>query len=100
MNDPNRNAGIVNVNPPASENIPFHIQTTYKFIDPQFGGENSTPTLLLTPIDIACVGLFKHNPNAFDPDKDSLSYRLIVPLQGVGSQVPNYNFSQSNFAGF
>lgn len=93
MTDQNRNAGIVNVNPPASENIPFHIQTTYKFIDPQFGGGNSTPELLQPPIDVACVGqLFKHNPNAFDPDKDSLSYQLIVPLQGIGTQVPNYSF--------
>jgi gliding motility-associated-like protein len=95
MYDQNRNGGIVNVNPPSSENVPFHIETIYSFQDPQFGGSNTTPYLLQPPIDIACIGKpFKHNPNAFDPDGDSLSYHLIVPLQGIGSQVPNYTFPQ------
>jgi gliding motility-associated-like protein len=95
MTDQNRNGGIVNVNPPSSENVPFHIETIYSFQDPQFGGSNTTPYLLQPPIDIACIGKpFKHNPNAFDPDGDSLSYQLIVPLQGIGSQVPNYTFPQ------
>lgn len=91
MTDPNRNGGILNVNPPASDVVPFHIQTTYTFLNSQFQGCNSTPVLLKPPVDFACVGQpFKHNPSAFDVDKDSLSYHLIVPLQGVGSQVPNY----------
>src|SRR5690606_33294056 len=38
-----------------------------------------------------------HNPGAYDPDGDSLSYELIVPLQAEGSQVPNYTFPQSIF---
>ncbi len=93
MTDPNRNAGIVNVNPPQSENIPFHIETIYKFLDPQFGGSNTTPYLLQDPIDNACVGRpFRHNPNAFDPDLDSLSYRLGIPKQAIGVNVPNYSF--------
>lgn len=93
MTDPNRIKDIVNVNPPSSVNIPFHIETTYKFQDPQFQGNNTTPYLLQPPIDNACVGKpFKHNPNAFDPDGDSLSYQLIVPLQGLGSPVPNYTY--------
>ncbi len=93
MTDPNRNGGILNVNPPASDVVPFHIQTTYTFLNSQFQGCNSTPVLLKSPIDFACVGQpFKHNPSAFDIDKDSLSYHLIVPLQGVGSPVPNYFF--------
>ncbi len=93
MTDQNRIGGIINVNPPASDNIPFHIQTTYSFQDAQFGGSNTTPYLLQEPVDNACVGKpYKHNPNAFDPDGDSLSYELIVPLQGPGVEVPNYSF--------
>lgn len=93
MTDPNRNAGIINVNPPQSENVPFHIETIYTFQDPQFGGTNSTPKLYQPPIDQACVGKpFKHNPNADDPEGDSLSYHLIVPLQALGTPVPNYSF--------
>ena len=93
MTDPNRIGGIVNVNPPSSDNVPFHIETVYSFQDPQFGGTNTTPFLLQPPIDNACIGKpFKHNPNAFDPDGDSLSYQLITPLQAVGTPVPNYSF--------
>ncbi|MDO8367946.1 MAG: gliding motility-associated C-terminal domain-containing protein [Saprospiraceae bacterium] len=93
MTDQNRIGGIINVNPPASDNIPFHIQTTYIFQDSQFGGSNTTPLLLQPPIDNACIGKpFKHNPNASDPDGDSLSYALIVPMQGPGVEVPNYSF--------
>lgn len=91
MTDPNRNAGIVNVNAPASENVPFHIETIYQFQNSQFGGSNTTPYLLQPPVDNACIGqVFKHNPNASDPDDDSLSYHLIVPLQSPGKEVPNY----------
>lgn len=93
MTDQNRIAGIINVNPPASDFIPFHIATTYTFQDIQFGGTNTTPYLLQPPIDNACIGkAFKHNPNAYDPDGDSLSYKLIVPLQLPNQQVPNYRF--------
>lgn len=93
MSDPNRIVGIVNVNPPSSDNVPFHIETIYCFQDLQFGGYNTTPYLRQPPIDNACVGQpFRHNPNAFDPDRDSLSYRLIQPLQAVGVPVPNYSF--------
>jgi gliding motility-associated-like protein len=93
MTDPNRIAGILNVNPPSSDNVPFHIETIYSFQDFQFDGRNTTPYLQQPPIDVACVGKpFKHNPNAYDPDGDSLSYEFIVPLQGVGVPVPNYSY--------
>jgi len=96
MTDMNRNGGIRNVNYPASDNIPFHIETTYTFQDPQFGGVNSTPILFQPPIDNACVNKpFRHNPNASDPDGDSLSYQLIVPLQGLGTNVQNYVWPQN-----
>jgi len=93
MTDPNRNGGILNVNYPNSEQIRFHIQTTYTFPNPQFQGCNNTPVLLQPPIDIGCVGQkFIHNPNAYDSDGDSLSYHFSVPLQDVGLAVPNYIF--------
>ena len=93
MTDPNRNGGILNVNPPSSDNVPFHLETTVTLFNPQFVGFNNSPRLLQPPIDIACVNrVFTHNPNAYDPDGDSLSYELITPLQDVNTPVPNYSF--------
>ncbi len=93
MTDPNRNGGIINVNPPSSENVQFHLETVVVFLNPLFEGFNSSPILLNPPIEIGCVGqTFIHNPNAFDPDFDSLTYELIVPLQERDLQVPNYSF--------
>lgn len=93
MTDPLRNAGILNVNFPNSDQIKFHISTTYTFPNPQFQGCNSTPRLLQPPVDIGCVGRpFRHNPNAYDGDGDSLSYHFTVPRQDVGENVPNYRY--------
>jgi gliding motility-associated-like protein len=95
MMDPNRNGGILNVNPPNSEGVPFYIEATYTFLNPQFQGYNNTAILLQRPIDFACVGeRFIHNPSAHDPDGDSLSFEFIVPLQDSGMNVPNYIFPQ------
>ena len=93
MTDPNRIANIVNINNSTSVMVPFYIETVFTFLDPQFQGCNSTPELLQPPIDIGCIGQeFRHNPNAFDPDGDSISYHLVVPLQAEGEPVPNYRF--------
>jgi gliding motility-associated-like protein len=93
MTDPNRNGGVLNVNPPGSDNVAFHLTTTYSFLNPQFQGNNSTPILLQPPIDFATVGqVFIHNPNAYDVDGDSLSYKLAVPFQDVNTPVPNYSY--------
>ncbi len=95
MMDPNRNGGILNVNPPNSEGVPFYIEATYTFLNPQFQGYNNTAILLQPPIDFACVGeRFVHNPNAYDPDGDSLAFEFVVPLQDSGLNVPNYIFPQ------
>jgi len=95
MTDPNRNGGIINLNDPNSESVLFHLETTFTFLSPQFQGYNSSPVLLQPPIDIGCVGqIFIHNPNAFDPDGDSLAYELVVPLQERNTPVPNYFFPQ------
>ena len=93
MTDPNRNAGICNVNEPNSDTVPFHLRTTVTFFNTQFSGFNSSPILLYPPIDIGCVGQpFVHNPSAYDPDGDSLSYHLIVPFQSLDMEAINYNF--------
>jgi hypothetical protein len=93
MTDPNRIGNILNVNFPNSIQIKFYIQTTFTFLNPQFQGCNDTPVLLQPPLDIGCVGrVFTHNPNAYDPDGDSLSYHFIVPFQDRGLVVPNYRF--------
>jgi len=69
--EPNRNQGVLNMD--NSVNTRFYIETEI-FIDP-FLGCNNTPVLLIPPIDQACTGVtFMHNPGAFDPDGDSLSY--------------------------
>ena len=89
--DHNRNAGIVNI--PNSVFTPMHIATTYTFLNPQFQGCNSTPIILQPPIDFGCVGKkFIHNPNAYDPDGDSLAFVLAKPLMSNGMTIPGYVF--------
>lgn len=91
MSDPMRNAGILNVNPPHSDNVQFSLATTFTFLNQQFQGVNSTPILLQPPIDFGCVGqVFVHNPNAYDVDKDSLFFQLTEPRAAPGVKVPNY----------
>lgn len=94
MLDPNRNAGVLNVNFPNSDQITFFIQTVYTMPNPNTIGCNQTPILSQPPVDVGCVGQkFTHNPNAYDPDpNDSLAYRLTVPLQDIGLDVPNYEY--------
>lgn len=93
MMDPNRNGGILNVNYPQSDAIPFYIQTSYTFLNTNFQGVNNTPKLLQPPIDKGCVGKpFIHSLNAYDPDGDSLAFRLAIPLQDANSFVPLYDY--------
>ena len=93
MIDPQRNGGILNVNYPNSDGVPFYIQTTYTFLNVNFQGFNSTPLLLQPPIDKGCVGkIFVHSINAYDPDGDSVAYRLAIPLQTQATVVPQYFF--------
>ncbi|MCB0637592.1 MAG: gliding motility-associated C-terminal domain-containing protein [Lewinella sp.] len=93
MQDPNRNAGVINVNFPNSVSVPFYIETVYNLVNANFQGCNSSPVLQVPPIDFACIGeVFTHNPGAYDPDGDSLSYELAVPQQDVDDPVPNFFF--------
>ena len=87
MQDPNRNYGIRNI--PNSVNVIFSISTTL-FVNPAMGWDN-TPVLLNPPYDKAAVGyIFIHNPAAYDPDGDSLSYKLTVCTREDGKPIDGY----------
>jgi len=89
VQDPNRNYGVQNI--PNSVNVVFSIRT--KLIVNPAMGMNSTPVLLNPPYDKAAKGyLFIHNPAAFDPDGDSLSYKLTVCTRENGRPIENYTF--------
>jgi hypothetical protein len=83
----NRNANTLNLNNGVQTNtINFYVHSTLE-INANFG-LNQTPVLLNPPIDIAAVGQrYIHNPNAFDADGDSLSYKMFVPQQSTGNGV-------------
>ncbi len=89
IEDPNRNYGIVNI--PNSVNIPFYIETEL-IINP-FLGNNSSVVLLNPPLDFGCINrVYIHNPGAYDPDGDSLSYKLTICKGAGGQPVPGYIF--------
>ncbi len=89
VQDPNRNYGVQNI--PNSVNVVFSIRTKL-IVNPSMG-LNSTPILLNPPYDKAARGyLFIHNPGAFDPDGDSLSYKLTVCTRENGKPIENYTF--------
>ena len=93
MEDPNRNPDVLNI--PGSINVVFTIKTTLQ-INPALG-YNNTPILLNPPIDVAAKNrLFIHNPAAYDPDGDSISYKLTVCLGENGEPIDNYSFPQSS----
>jgi gliding motility-associated-like protein len=87
LEDPNRNYGIQNI--PNSVEVPLFIETQL-IINP-FIGKNSSPQLLLPPIDQGCVNQpFLHNPGAYDPDGDSLSFRFVSCRGASGENIPGY----------
>jgi hypothetical protein len=82
-----RNAGIRNMT--ASDNTDFYIET-YVSVS-SFTLTNRPLQLTIPPIDHAIVNkLFVHNAGAYDPDGDSLSYRLITPRAAPGVNVNGY----------
>jgi hypothetical protein len=87
VQDPNRNLGVKNI--PNSVNVVFSIKTTIS-INPSIG-LNSTPVLLNPPLDRAALNqIFIHNPAAYDPDGDSISYKLTVCTEEDGKPIENY----------
>ena len=81
--DPNRNAGVANI--PNSVDQLFYVES-YLEIN-AFTGANTSPLFHFDPIDRACIQkCFTHNPGAYDPDGDSLSYELTM-CRGIGGNV-------------
>lgn len=88
--DPNRNEGVINI--PNSIDVPFYVETEL-IINPYNGAPDNSPVLNYPPIDRGCVGrTFIHNPAAYDPDGDSLSYELTVCRGAGGLPIPGYTF--------
>lgn len=90
--EPNRNEFVLNM--ANSVQTLFYLETKIVIdpirIDP-VAGCNYSPRLLVPPIDGACTGAaWFHNPGAYDPDGDSLSYELSKPKRGKGTVVTNY----------
>jgi len=87
VQDPNRNKGVKNI--PSSVNVIFSIKTTI-MINAGLGN-NSTPILLNPPIDRAALNqVFIHNPAAYDPDGDSLSYKMTICTEQDGKPIEGY----------
>ena len=101
-----RNADIQNIT--GSINTSFYVETLV-VIDALI--PNSTPFFTVPPIDQGVVGfVFEHNPGAFDPDGDSLSYFFTTPKKAQSNVVDGFrslidpsfydgNFSTGNQAG-
>jgi gliding motility-associated-like protein len=89
VTDPNRIDLIINIS--NSVNTLFYLEDTVKILDPNIIGYNSSPQLLNPPIEYGNVDQrFVHNPNAYDPDGDSLHFSIIAPMQGPGLPVNGY----------
>ena len=74
----NRNDGTRNIQNGASQNVNFFVTTTISANAAL--GLNSNPILLNPPVDTARIGQkYCHNPAAYDPDGDSLAYRIAIP---------------------
>ncbi|KAF0197588.1 MAG: hypothetical protein FD166_1891 [Bacteroidetes bacterium] len=87
LEDPNRNLGIQNI--PNSVDVPLYIETLL-VVNP-FLGNNSSPVLLLPPIDNGCVGVpYLHNAGAYDPNGDSLAYKLVNCKGAGGLDILGY----------
>ena len=80
MEDPNRNAGVINI--VSSVDKPFCLQTEL-IISPFIGGSNNSALLEDCPCpELACANQpWCYNTGAYDPDGDSLAYALI-PCKG------------------
>ena len=94
MEDANRNNGVVNI--ANSVNVPMYIESEL-VISPFLGNGNNSVQLLNPPLDQGCVGRpFYHNPAAYDPDGDSLSYRLVPCKGAYGQDVPGYTYPNAS----
>ena len=89
--DPNRVGNVVNI--PGSVNIPICVQTSISIPTNPNESYGCSPRFLNSPLQDACIFQpWYHNPGAYDPDGDSLSYQLRV-CRGAGCvEIPGYLF--------
>jgi CHU_C Type IX secretion signal domain len=81
-----RSEGVLNI--PGSFDVPF---STYFELHIKSSGCDQYPRLSIPPVDRTCPGVaFFHNPGAYDPDGDSLSYALTVPSYDATRFVDGY----------
>lgn len=94
IEDPNRNAGVDNIN--NSVNVPFTLETLLR-ISPFAGEENNSVVLRNDPVDNACAGIeYRYNPGAFDVDGDSIAYKLAESKGIDGGIAPGFQFPPSS----
>jgi gliding motility-associated-like protein len=84
MEDPNRNAGILNVWPGGnSDDVVFALET-FLIISPVLGASGGNNSVQFTECPCPAIGCLNrpycYNPMGYDPDGDSLSYELVAPL--------------------
>lgn len=94
MDDQNRNGGVINV--PNSIAQSFSIKT--QLIISPVTGHNCSVRFLNPPIQDACINQpWIHNPAAYDPDGDSLSYEPTVCLGLGGLPIAGYSYPSPNY---
>ncbi|NNE54375.1 MAG: hypothetical protein HKN32_00045, partial [Flavobacteriales bacterium] len=85
------------------ENIPNSVDTPFCIISELVinpaAGHNNSVQLLNDPKERACLNkLWIHNPGAYDPDGDYLTYELVTCLGLECNPVPGYTFPDVNTA--
>lgn len=91
MEDPNRNSGVINI--PNSVLTSMYISTSI-LVSPWLGDGNDSPVTTRRPVDDnACLGQpYIHNPAVYDPNGDSISYKLIPCRTANGEDVPGFTY--------
>lgn len=88
MEDPNRNAGIINIS--NSVNVPFYIQSELRITNSNEYNNSARPTSIMYPA--GQVGIpFTRNLALYDPDADFLTFELTTPRGENGQFVPGYS---------
>lgn len=86
---PNHSWGIVNI--PGSINVPLYLESQI-VINP-FLGSNNSPDFNTFAINMGFLNnIYTFNPQAIDPDGDSLSYKLVVCKGAGGMPILGYEF--------
>lgn len=92
--DPNRNGSVINMT--NSINQRFYIESLV--LVSSTITKNSSPILSNYPVDKAIINTcYYHNPGAYDPDGDSLSYEITTCKGYNGQTATGYYFPTGSF---